>query len=338
MDNFTLAPSFFPAPSCTCGFPGMYPLPAQSLRLQLSRFGHSVQMFSPPYYRYLNRQVTNQDRYMPLSPLNSFSIHPFFSCFQPLLPPVVKVEPLNEDRPQEVQAETVQHKANESPGSCQPVSLTPAKIQASILCRKKNALRQAKYRASDKGKRTRARYVASAKGRASILRSQIKYATSDKGKRMLALSRAKYAASDKGKKARAKYAASDKGKKARAKYAASDKGKKARARYAASERGEEAQNKYKSKYGETAAGKKRRALIQARYAASDKGKRTKASYLASIKGKVAQAKAHAKSSGSVKDRKQVELSVKSKACGLALTPGLSQELVIKKEKLGAENT
>ena len=325
MDNFTLAPSFFPAPSCTCGFPGMYPLPAQSLRLQLSRFGHSVQMFSPPYYRYLNRQVTNQDRYMPLSPLNSFSIHPFFSCFQPLLPPVVKVEPLNEDRPQEVQAETVQHKANESPGSCQPVSLTPAKIQASILRRKKNALRQAKYRASDKGKRTRARYVASAKGRASILRSQIKYAASDKGKRMLTLSRAKYAASDKGKKARAK-------------YAASDKGKKARARYAASERGEEAQNKYKSKYGETAAGKKRRALIQARYAASDKGKRTKASYLASIKGKVAQAKAHAKSSESVKDRKQVKLSDKSKACGLALTPGLSQELVIKKEKLGAENT
>ena len=249
---------------------------------------------------------------MPLSPLNSFSIYPFPSCFQPLLPPVVKVEPLNEDRPQEVLAETVQHKANESPGSCQPVSLTPAEIQALTLRRKRNALRQAKYQASDKGKRTRARYAASAKGRASMHRSQIKYAASEKGKRMQALSRAK--------------------------YAASDKGKKTRARYAASERGKAVRFKYQSKYGETAEGKKRRAIIQARYAASDKGKRTRARYLASIKGKVTQAKAHAKYLESVKDRKQVKLSVKSKACGVALTPGLSQELVIKKEKLDAENT
>ena len=311
MDNFTLAPNFFPAPSCTCGFPRTCPLPARVLRLQPSWSGRSVQMFSPPDYGYLNQQVAYWGRYMPGSSLNYSSIYPYFPCFQPQLRPVVKVEPLNEDRQREALTKTVQHEANESPGSCQPVSLTPAQIQASAIRKKKQALRQAKYAATDKGRKTRARYAASEKGRASMLRSQIKYAESAKGKIMRAVSQAK--------------------------YAASDKGKKTRANYASSVRGKEVRLKYQSRYGASAAGKKRRAEIQARYAKSDKGKRTRARYLASRKSKVAKAKGYAKYPESCKDRKPAKLTVKSNVCELASTSGLSQQPVIKKEKLDADD-
>ena len=220
MDNFTLAPNCFPASSCTCGFPGTCPLPTRALSLQPSWSGRSVHMFSPPDYGYLNQQVANWGRYMPSSSLNSFPIYPFspFSpFFQPLLRPVVKVEP-PEDRQPEALTKTVQHEADESPGSCQPLSLTPAEIQAVIRRKKKQALRQAKYAASEKGKETRARYAATEKGRASIRRSQTKYAESDKGKIMRAISQAKYATSDKGRMARANYASSERGKEVRLKY------------------------------------------------------------------------------------------------------------------------
>ena len=311
MDNFTLAPSFFPTSSCTYGFPGTYPLPARVLRLQPSWFEHSVQMFRPPNNVYLNQQVANRGRYMPSSSLNNFSIYPFFPCFQPLLRPVVKAVPLNEDRHREALTKT-QQKANESPGSCQPVSPAPAQIEASTISKKKHALRQAKYAASDKGKKTRAQYLATEKGRASIHRSRIKYAASDRGKIMRAVSQAKYVASDKGKMTRANYAASEKGKQVRLKY--------------------------QSRYRASAADKKRRAEIQARYAKSDKGKRTRARYLAAKKNKLAQAKGYAKYLESDNDGKPAKLPVKSNVCGLALTSDLSQQPVIKKEKPDIDNT
>ena len=96
---------------------------------------------------------------------------------------------------------------------------------------------RAKYEESDRRNKARAKYEATEKSKRNKARCRARYFATEKGK----TSKARYAASDKGKKtrarARAKYEASVKGKTSRARYYASDKYKKTLAKYHASPAG-----------------------------------------------------------------------------------------------------
>ena len=142
--------------------------------------GCSVQILNSPNSGYFHRQ-TNQDARG--CPLNSFSITPL-----PLSESELSVGPLNKDTQHHGLTESVKYAVAESSSCSEPVH--PAQAHKTS-----RAAAQARYFASDKGKRALARYAASDKGKRALAR----YAASDKGKITKARRQAKYEATEKGK-------------------------------------------------------------------------------------------------------------------------------------------
>ena len=134
---------------------------------QHSGSGYSVQILNSPNSGYFHRQ-TNQD--VRSCPLNSFSIAP--------LPPTeseLSVGPLNKDTQHQVLTKSVNYAVTESSSS----GKRARHWQAHKASR---ARAQARYFASDKGKRALARYAASDKGKITRAKGQAKYEATDKGK------------------------------------------------------------------------------------------------------------------------------------------------------------
>ena len=134
---------------------------------QRGGYGYSVQILNSPNSGYFHRQ-TNQDARG--YPLNSFSITP--------LPPTegeLLVGPLNKDTQHPVLTEGVNYAETESPSSSEPAR--PSQVHKASRARA-----QARYFASDKGKRALARYAASDKGKITKARRQAKYEATEKGK------------------------------------------------------------------------------------------------------------------------------------------------------------
>ncbi len=189
--------------------------------------GYSVHRHDSPLDEYFNQEVTNQEPPSPRS-LNDFSIShlPFaenasahFS--QPPPRPVAVVRPLNKNTEQPGHTVTSGFTGTESSSSDEPQPPAPEVASASEKRKTNKAKYQAKYKASEKGKLSRARYFRSEKGKASKAR----YTSSDQGR----ANNARYNLSDEVKANRAKrharHATSAKRKTYLAKYEASDKAK-----------------------------------------------------------------------------------------------------------------
>lgn len=159
--------------------------------LQPGGSGHSVQMLNPPGSGYLVQQATGQSTARPSRLLDDFSI----SHLPPTKGGLTLVEQLNINKQQMSYIETVRFKATESLG----VGRRMSSMHKETCVLGTGNSNRAKYNASEKYKKVRARYLASDKGKANLARSRAKYAASGKGKANKARSRAKYAASDKGK-------------------------------------------------------------------------------------------------------------------------------------------
>ena len=128
--------------------------------------GYSVQILNPPNSAYFHQQ-TRQDACG--CPLNSFSIIPLPPSESELL-----VGPLNKDKQHQGLTESVKYAETESSRSSEPAC--PSQHKTS------RARAQARYFASDKGKRALARYATSDKGKISKARRQAKYEATEKGK------------------------------------------------------------------------------------------------------------------------------------------------------------
>lgn len=140
---------------------------AEASTSQHSGSGYSVQILNSPNSGYFHRQ-TNQDARG--CPLNSFSIAPLSPTESEL-----SVGPLNKDTQHQVLTESVKYAVTEYCSSGEPARHSQARKAS-------RARAQARYFASDKGKRALARYAASAKGKITKAKRQAKYEATDKGR------------------------------------------------------------------------------------------------------------------------------------------------------------
>lgn len=228
MNNFHSGPDSIPDPSFFRRLEDILSPPTEAASPHLSKFGCSVQPLGSTGSGYLWRPETSQDgdNYtldnLSISHLSSIEhslLFPEFSsqeysggvvpeCFtstgsqqaKPSLSCVATVEPLAEYTRQQILTETVKFKATESFVSGVPMSLLSEKVGVSETgnsnqtdSNKRKMLRV----------RSRARYAATAKGRASRARRQARYAVSAKGKLTHAQKSARYFASQKGMISRA---------------------------------------------------------------------------------------------------------------------------------------
>ena len=228
MNNFYSGPDSFPDPLFFQRLESVLSPSREAAGPHQGKFGYSVQPLNSTGSGYLWRPETSQDRHnyaldnLSLSHLSSIEHHLLFpelssqeysdgvvsECFtstdsqqaKPSLSCVATVEPLAEYTRQQILTETVKFKATESFVSGVPMSLLSEEVGVSetgnsnqTKSNKRKMLRA----------RSKARYIATAKSRASRARSQAKYAASAKGKLTDAQKRARYFASQKGMISRA---------------------------------------------------------------------------------------------------------------------------------------